>query len=119
MSRKPKHDEDVIYVIKNNAADLTGVDIALLTGINQQYVYKVLNRMVDQGKLIRRDKYYYVAKPKPNKEKTPAIQPPKPIEKSNPAIDALKDELDYIRTTVNQLVQTGEYLKVRIKELSE
>lgn len=131
MSRKPKHDEDVIYVIKNNTTDLTASDIALLTGINNQYVYKVLSRMVDQGKLVRRGKYYRIPNPKPTNEKwkvsavatsntsVESIQPPKSIEKSNPAIDALKGELDYIRTTVNQLVQTGEYLKVRIKELSE
>lgn len=130
MSRKPKHDDDIIYVVKNNKDFLTANDIALLTGINKQYIYKLLSRMVDQGKLVRRGKVYLIPNPKPNgKWKVTAaatsdtsiesIQPPKAIEKSNPTIDALKDELDYIRTTVNQLVQTGEYLKVRIKELSE
>lgn len=131
MARKPKHDDDVIYVIKNNKDYLTAHNISLLTGINHQYVYKVLSRMVEQGKLVRKGKYYDTPNPKPAKDKwevsavatsntsVESIQSPKSIEKSNPTIDALKDELDYIRTTVNQLVQTGEYLKVRIKELSE
>lgn len=128
MSRKPKHDEDVIYVIKNNKDFLNAHNISLLTGINNQYVYKVLSRMVEQGKLIRRGKVYLIPNPKPTNGKwkvssvassNTSIQPTESIEKPNSAIDALKAELDYIRTTVNQLVQTGEYLKVRIKELSE
>ena len=131
MARKPKHDDDVIYMIKNNKDFLTAHNIAQLTGINPQYIYKVLSRMVDQGKLVRRGKAYLIPNPKPAKDKwkvsvvatsdtsVETIKTEKSVEKSNPAIDALKDELDYIRTTVNQLVQTGEYLKVRIKELSE
>jgi len=119
MARKAKHDKDVLYVIKRNGGKLAAIDVALLTGINKQYVYQVLGRMVEQGKIERTGKYYSISTPTAAQTTADAIQPPKAIEKSNPVIDALKDELDYIRTTVNQLVQTGEYLKVRIKELSE
>jgi hypothetical protein len=95
--------------------------IAESIGVRYSQTYGILQRMEREGKVIKQGMAYINSD---TKWKTVAMQvsatpiaAAKPVEKSNPKIDALKAELEYIRTTVNNLVQTGEYIKDRLKEL--
>jgi predicted transcriptional regulator len=122
QGRKPKRDDDVLLALHHQGA-LSSKDICLYTGIHPTYIHKVISRLLRKKRIAKEGKKYKfipwetVAVASSNTS-VKSIKTPKAVEKSNPTIDALKDELDYIRTTVNQLVQTGEYLKTRIQELS-
>mgnify|MGYP003336147067 CR=1 FL=1 len=118
LGRKPKYDVKIRNLLRTHAG-MRAAKIAKSIEIPYSQAFTILKRMQAEGKVVKQGKAYINANWQMADvvtSNTP-IAAAKPVEKTNPKVDALKAELEYIRTTVNNLVQTGEYIKDRIKEL--
>lgn len=120
MPRRPKYDTKIRNLLRSHAG-MRATKIAKYIEVPYSQAYGILRRLQVEGKVIKQGKAYMNSDTKWQTVATQVSATPiataKPVEKSNPKIDALKAELEYIRTTVNNLVQTGEYIKDRLKEL--